>query len=140
MGVLDAERLKDVGPHVDRALELPQEERGPWLAALRVQNPGLAQDVETLLVETLSSQDGRQLGRAPTVKPAEPIARVAPRPDTPGSPAAGAHSNRTLGEFVLREIVGSGGFGDVYLAEQTTLRREAVVKVRRAGKMSDGGV
>ncbi|HSK04490.1 MAG TPA: protein kinase, partial [Kofleriaceae bacterium] len=41
-------------------------------------------------------------------------------------------SERVLGDFVLREIVGAGGFGDVYLAEQQTLRREAVVKVLRA--------
>src|SRR5262245_27678442 len=36
---------------------------------------------------------------------------------------------RKLGEFVLRERIGEGGFGVVYRAEQTTLDREAVVKV-----------
>src|SRR5262245_1889777 len=39
---------------------------------------------------------------------------------------------RVLGDFALRELVGAGGFGDVYLAEQQTLRRDAVVKVRRS--------
>src|SRR5262245_62993488 len=38
---------------------------------------------------------------------------------------------RVLGDFALRELVGMGGFGDVYLAEQQTLRRDAVVKVLR---------
>src|SRR6185436_5229156 len=42
-------------------------------------------------------------------------------------------ADRVLGDFALRELVGAGGFGDVYLAEQQTLRRDAVVKVLRAG-------
>ena len=40
---------------------------------------------------------------------------------------------RTLGEFVLRERIGEGGFGAVYRAIQPALDREAVVKVLHAG-------
>ncbi|HTJ47601.1 MAG TPA: protein kinase [Kofleriaceae bacterium] len=36
---------------------------------------------------------------------------------------------RTFGEFVVRELLSSGGFGMVYRAEQTALAREAVIKV-----------
>src|SRR5262245_16841469 len=36
---------------------------------------------------------------------------------------------RTVGEFVLRERIGEGGFGAVYRCEQPLLGREAVVKV-----------
>ena len=36
---------------------------------------------------------------------------------------------RTLGEFVLVEKIGEGGFGAVYRAKQPLLDREAVVKV-----------
>src|SRR5215212_5297829 len=46
---------------------------------------------------------------------------------------SGPLGGRVLGDFMLRELVGAGGFGDVYLAEQQTLRRDAVVKVLRAG-------
>src|SRR5689334_15427733 len=52
----------------------------------------------------------------------------------------GQLSERMLGEFVLRELVGAGGFGDIYLAEQQTLRRDAVVKVLRADIALDHGV
>ena len=38
---------------------------------------------------------------------------------------------RSLGEFVLRERIGEGGFGAVYRATQPALDREAVVKVLR---------
>jgi eukaryotic-like serine/threonine-protein kinase len=36
---------------------------------------------------------------------------------------------RMVGEFVLRERIGGGGFGEVYRGEQPRLRREVVVKV-----------
>ncbi len=39
---------------------------------------------------------------------------------------------RSLGEFVLRERIGEGGFGSVYRAIQPALDREAVVKVLHA--------
>ncbi|HSS00011.1 MAG TPA: serine/threonine-protein kinase, partial [Kofleriaceae bacterium] len=38
-------------------------------------------------------------------------------------------SGRTLGEFIVRERIGSGGFGDVYRCEQPLLGRQAVIKV-----------
>ncbi len=41
-------------------------------------------------------------------------------------------AGRVLGEFVVREKIGAGGFGEVYRAEQPVLEREAVVKVARA--------
>src|SRR6266850_4723081 len=41
-------------------------------------------------------------------------------------------AGRTLGDFVLRERMGEGGFGVVYRAAQPLLDREAVVKVLHA--------
>jgi tRNA A-37 threonylcarbamoyl transferase component Bud32 len=44
---------------------------------------------------------------------------------------------RQLGEFVVREKISEGGFGDVYRAEQPALEREAVVKVLQARRKHD---
>lgn len=41
-------------------------------------------------------------------------------------------SNVMLGEFRLLRKLGSGGMADVYLADQTTLRRQVAVKILRA--------
>lgn len=38
-------------------------------------------------------------------------------------------SGRKIGDFVLRERIGEGGFGAVYSCDQPLLRREAVIKV-----------
>src|SRR4051812_20901590 len=43
-------------------------------------------------------------------------------------------SGRALGEFVLREQIGAGGYGAVYRCEQPVLKRDAVVKVLHAGR------
>lgn len=40
-------------------------------------------------------------------------------------------SGRQLGEFVLREQIGEGGYGVVYRSDQPTLKRQVVVKVLR---------
>jgi WD40 repeat protein len=52
-----------------------------------------------------------------------------------------ALTGRRLGEFVLREHIGEGGFGMVYRADQPILEREAVVKVSQLrGRGEDGTV
>src|SRR5450631_2409705 len=47
---------------------------------------------------------------------------------TPQHPLTG----RTLGDFVVKELIGEGGFGAVYRAEQPLLGREAVIKILHA--------
>jgi eukaryotic-like serine/threonine-protein kinase len=61
------------------------------------------------------------------VAQSERLARVAPQPLT----------GRTLGEFLIREELGRGGFGTVYRAEQPVLAREVVVKVLNASGQGD---
>jgi len=57
-------------------------------------------------------------------------------PDAASSPAAadspGADlSGRTLGEFEVLRKIGSGGMGQVYLARQTSLKRQVALKLLR---------
>jgi serine/threonine protein kinase/WD40 repeat protein len=61
-----------------------------------------------------------------------------PTPDPAGG--TDALCGRTLGDFVVRERIGQGGFGAVYRAEQVALGRQAVVKVLHARQRgSEGG-
>ncbi len=46
-------------------------------------------------------------------------------------PRAAPITGRVLGEFVVEEPLGSGGFGDVYRARQLSLDRDVVIKVLR---------
>src|SRR5688500_9980814 len=44
---------------------------------------------------------------------------------------------RTLGDFIIREKIGEGGFGVGYRADQLTLQRESVVKVLHTKHSAD---
>lgn len=46
-------------------------------------------------------------------------------------------TGRTLGEFQIIRRIGKGGMAEVYLAEQTTLKRQVAIKVLRAEFLSD---
>src|SRR5262245_1238230 len=48
-------------------------------------------------------------------------------------------SGRLLGEFLVKEQIGAGGFGAIYRAEQQGLGREAVIKVRLGDQRDDVG-
>lgn len=54
-----------------------------------------------------------------------------------GQRAIGDLQDRQLGEFRLLRRLGSGGMADVYLAEQTSLRRHVAIKVLRADTVAD---
>jgi eukaryotic-like serine/threonine-protein kinase len=49
----------------------------------------------------------------------------------------GALGGRTLGSYRLLSILGAGGMGEVYLAEDSRLGRNVAVKVLRAGSAGD---
>lgn len=53
-------------------------------------------------------------------------------PAAPGAAPGDALAGRALGDFIVREKIGEGGFGAVYLADQPLLGREAVIKVLHA--------
>ncbi len=53
------------------------------------------------------------------------------KPDKSEPPAFVDLSGRTLGEFHLLRLLGQGGMGHVYLAEQVSLKRKVAIKVMR---------
>src|SRR5258708_7359009 len=80
---------------------------------------------------------------APALQETAP-ARPVPDPITPGrnksGPGSGSEdlTTKMLGEFRILRRLGRGGMAEVYLAEQTTLKRNVAIKVLHQDRVSDG--
>jgi len=124
MSVIDPQRWLRASHHLDVALDLPPNERQACLAALRVEDPETAAEVEALLAEhNLLSAEGF-LNAAPPVPPAEvPLAGV------------------TIGAYTLVSPIGHGGMGIVWLAERSDGRFEgrAALKLLNTSRVGRAG-
>ena len=115
MTTLTGERWRVLSPFLDEALDLSEDERGPWLARLRRDDAVLAADLESLLAERDTINGAGFLeGSALPLQP-------------PPSALAGLR----VGAYTLVSPLGSGGMGTVWLAERNDGRftRGAAVKL-----------
>jgi WD40 repeat protein/tRNA A-37 threonylcarbamoyl transferase component Bud32 len=91
----------------------------------------------SVVTATISYEDGV----APTRDARRSSARSAPRDATAsGARDAPSLEGAILGDFVLGDVIGEGGCGVVYRAEQRTLGRPAVVKVIARGSIGRASV
>ncbi|MEE2908637.1 MAG: serine/threonine-protein kinase [Planctomycetota bacterium] len=102
----------DVQEIFQEAVKRPTEERTAFLDGACGNDADLRQAVELLLQH-----------KAPTVR------------DQPPTPMPGEYTTGdTIGQFTIRDFLGGGGMGAVYLAEQTSpVRRRVALKVIKPG-------
>jgi serine/threonine-protein kinase len=121
--VLDPDRWRIVSPYLDRALELPEDERTTWLRSLRSEDPTLADEVAALLDDRrAASREGFLDGRAA------------------GAPSRVGRGD-AVGAYTLESWIGQGGMGTVWRARRSDGRFEgqAAVKLLNAGRMGREG-
>jgi serine/threonine protein kinase len=113
MSQLSPDQWQALSPRLDEALELSDDERLPWFAALRAEDPTLARQLEVLLQEHRELSDEGFLEERPV--------GLTKSPDLAG---------RTFGVYTLVSPIGHGGMGTVWLAERTDGRFERRVAVK----------
>jgi serine/threonine protein kinase/tetratricopeptide (TPR) repeat protein len=104
---------QSASPFLDTALELPAAERAAWLAAIRAEAPGLADQIARWLSECEAVESGGFLEGAAVIEPART-----------------ALTGLQLGAYRLVEPLGHGGMGSVWLAERTDGRFDDRVAVK----------
>jgi serine/threonine-protein kinase len=124
MRTFDSERWLRASRHLDRMLDLPAHERAAGLAAIRMQDPEVATDVEAMLEQHKQLSAEGFLDTAPPIKPVElTLAGV------------------TVGAYTLKSPIGYGGMGSVWLASRSDGRFESqvAVKLLNAALVGRGG-
>src|SRR5262245_34086257 len=112
MAHMDPARWRAASLRLDEALELTDDQRAQWMAALHANDPHLADDVRALLEEyDVMRRDGFLEGQC-TVRPGDAAGDVA----IPEAPAG--LPGRTVGAYRLVSPIGQGGMGLVWLAER----------------------
>jgi len=142
MSRLDPDRWEALSLYLDQALQVPEETRPAWLAALREQNPSLAADlfaVATLLEHRTLVEF---LGRTESMIAGTPSATETRW--LPGAPKGIAQSENFEDDFagtdrfaVIRRL-GAGGMGVVY--EVHDQARHEVVALKTLRRTTPAGI
>lgn len=121
-------RPEDIADLVREALEMPEARRPTWLRARCHGDPDLLAAAERAVDEQLARTIQGDAGPAPSA-----LARSEPRDR--GHPTAHGVADR-LGNYRVLSVLGEGGMGVVYLAEQERPRRTVALKVIRPGLLT----
>ena len=127
----ESRRFRRVVACFEEAARLPSGERAEFLDRSCADDPVLRREVEAMLAANEREDSG--------LRPGEGLgmlvrARSAPRPADPG-PAAESHPE-LLGQYRILRVLGEGGMGIVYEAEQSMPRRRVALKAIRPGLTS----
>ena len=103
MPPINPERWRALSPYLDQALDVAEEDRAAWLAALSSRDPALADDLQHILAQQRGVSRSRFLERAVL---------------DPQAAAAVTLAGQVLGAYRLVSPLGQGGTGSVWLAER----------------------
>ncbi len=118
----DFARVREV---FEAAVELPAAARGPFLQQRCEGDDALRREVDALLRSDASTT---------------PFARALDGPAVAMVGGAEPLVDATIGGFRVQRVLGSGGMGTVYAAEQETPRRQVALKVLSLGLRSSAAV
>ena len=113
-----------LSPYLEDALEMSPQERSFWLAALRLKNPTIAEELETLLLHSKEASEKRFLERRAVELP---------------NPATLA--GQSVGVYRLVSQIGRGGMSTVWLADRQDGRfeRRVAIKFLNIALIGNGG-
>ena len=116
-----SERAERIAEIVERALEAEPAQRSALTVELCGDDLELFAEVASLLQ---FQEQAREFIEAPAV---EKVAEILE------ADSVGLKSGETIGDYKIDSLIGEGGMGEVYLAEDTTLGRKVALKLIKRG-------
>ena len=115
---MDAERLKKIEEAYHAAMELPPAERSSFLDKICGEDDDLRREIESLLA--VDRTPNNIFDTPPEALAAEILSQQDERTNLAG---------KELSHYKIIKLIGTGGMGEVYLAEDTKLRRKIALKL-----------
>ncbi len=122
---MNPERWRQIDALLELALDQPTEQRAAFLDTACADDEALRSEVETLLLADAQAENLIEV----------PVASLAGKAFVQAQ--AGAMTGHEFGHYKILSPLGAGGMGEVYLAEDTRLRRKVALKLLPARFTSD---
>jgi serine/threonine protein kinase/Tfp pilus assembly protein PilF len=136
------DRLRRIEEIFNAALDLPPHDRDRYLTEACGADAALRAEVDALLAHDASGAHAAVLDR--TLDPGEVLQRIESAAESVDLSVSGLRSIRSeplsasqqLGAYRILDVIGEGGMGVVYRAEQENPRRVVALKVLKSGLAS----
>src|SRR5689334_2977592 len=122
---MKAERFRQIESIFHAALERDPAEREAFLTGACSGDDGLRHEVDSLLAEHEKSRTSLENAASELAK------------EWSGKTSNMLEANSSLGKYQIERLLGEGGMGQVFLAYDSTLRRQLAIKVLRSPAADD---